>query len=565
MNIADKITLKNFLNTYFLTNNFEIIQKDNKQFIQHYVDNNTILEIELVYHSTTGRNLYRFPVYIITSNNQYSITTKEIINLLLDKLFNSNPKLLKGREKFISQLNNSHINLSAIFNKLTGSDIDKLFTHTASFDMTESAILGGHQMHPTPKSCIGFNQEQFIQYNPELRNTFQMHYFLADKSIVTTKNNQNILINQIIDKNYLKNNYKDKYLIPIHPWQAMHILQLPVIQNMLENGSLKDLGLQGIHVKASSSVRTVFADSSSYMLKLSLNISITNSMRMQYARELDRAIAADNFWKTNIGLHFSNKYPKFTPITDPAYLILHEDGNLIEETAVLFRHNPFIGKNNITNIAAICHDNHIDDTNRFNVIIPNLAKKLQTDTKSSALLWFKNFIDITIEPLLWLYTHHGIALEAHQQNLLISLDKDGLPNHAYYRDSQGYYISYEQSSILNQHSEIWEHFALGSNEFIDHHFTYYLICNTLFGVINALGVSGYISEDILILEFQKFIKNKKQEWPQTINNYLDYLLSTDSLPLKDNLQTRLYDLDELTAPLDQQSVYIDIKNVFKDK
>jgi hypothetical protein len=32
--------------------------------------------------------------------------------------------------------------------------------------------------------------------------------------------------------------------------------------------------------------------------------------------------------------------------------------------------------------------------------------------------------------------------------------------------------------------------------------------------------------------------------------------------MKDNLATRLQDLDELTAPLSQQSVYLEIKNPF---
>lgn len=299
------------------------------------------------------------------------------------------------------------------------------------------------------------------------------------------------------------------------------------------------------------------------MLKFSLNISITNSVRMQYLRELHRASAADLFWHTDIAKSLQAKYPEFSGITDPTFMYLHFNGVAIEETAVLFRNNPFINHNQATCLASLCHDKPFKKGNRFNRLIAKMANKYNISHENSTLIWFKSFLTTTIEPLLWLYTHYGIALEAHQQNLIVDLNNDGLPIKSYYRDSQGYYISSNQAKSLYEHNNLWQHFAIGNDEFIAHHFTYYLICNSLFGVINALGVSGNIDEKSLIKTFKEFLKDKQLQW-NPINNYLDYLLTTPTLPFKDNLQTKLYDLDELTAPLEQQSIYIEITNPFKE-
>ncbi len=84
-------------------------------------------------------------------------------------------------------------------------------------------------------------------------------------------------------------------------------------------------------------------------------------------------------------------------------------------------------------------------------------------------------------------------------------------------------------------------------------FSYYFFGNTLFGLINAIGATGYISEDELLIHLQQ---NLLQLW-RAISRYAHYyrvLLFNDSLPYKGNLLTRLHELDELIAPLEHQSV-----------
>lgn len=591
MKIAEQIALKSLLNAYLKSNDNHIIYtKDNKNFIDIRLSFfNAVLIVELEYLSLIGRHQFKFPLNISHEGSSKPVSFSSAIIALVyelsacdgieykDNVFESiyqllsdcsNTKIHKNIIKMLHQIKNSHKNLNLTFDTLTPQQINELFSLNVDFKLTEGALLSGHQMHPSPKSCNGFNDQEFMIYYPELRNQFQMHYFIAKSTHVYTEHALNGNTNSLIEKYFLKehgiDNLTNKVLIPVHPWQAIYLQSLEPIQRLLKDGGLIDLGLAGEYFTATSSVRTVYSENVPYMLKLSLNVMITNSVRMQYKRELDRAISVSKFWQGMIAQDLYKNFPVFIPITDPAFICLHENGQMIEESAVLFRTNPFMNNNNNAGcLASFCQDNPIKPGNRFNQIIPHLAK-IQGVTESIAgLIWFNQFLEVCIAPLLWLFTHYEIALEAHQQNLLVGLNEDGLPEVSYYRDSQGYYISHEALKFVDNDNKIFNDFVIGSSDFIGHHFTYYLVCNSVYGIINAIGYSGMVKEQELICAFQYFIQDKNQRWANKINNYLETLLHSPTLPFKDNLATRLNDLDELTASIEQQSIYIDIKNPFQ--
>lgn len=568
MKIAKKITLKSLLNAYLKNNHsYKVRKVDDIHYIDIYLKfAKATLIVELSYYSTIGRHQFKFPLQILANGASESseIGFWTAIEVLVYGLTDNNKVLNANTNKLIQQIRNSYKNLNLTFSELSKNEITELFTKKVNFKMSEGGLLAGHQMHPSPKSCQGFSNEEFCAYYPELRNKFQMHYFLASPKNAVSSSNLSQSTNDLLKKYFLDDKtYAEGVLIPVHPWQAQHLQKLDSIKQMIVNKTLVDLGPQGKYFTATSSVRSVYSEDIPYMLKLSLNVMITNSVRMQYVRELSRALSVGKFWEGEIASELRQKYPAFNAITDPAFICLHENGKMIEESAVLFRTNPFTDNdNNVTCLASLCQDDPLNRGNRFNSMIPQLKVKYILSGKDAALLWFKQFLSVCIEPLLWLFSHYEIALEAHQQNLLIYLDKDGLPQNGYFRDSQGYYISHTALNKLHNNSEIFNDFAQGSSEFISHHFSYYLVCNSIFGVINALGYSGFIPESDLIKAFQQFIFKKNQAWDTKINNYLNSLLYNPTLPFKDNLATKLYDLDELTAPLELQSVYTNIANPF---
>lgn len=568
MKIAEDITLKNILNCY-LIGNLNIMPKREGERVYFYIPlqaSGAKLKIGISYYSKTMRHQFELPPRIVMSNDSpRKISIMKAIKLLVEQRTIELNIPHTNKAKFMQQLKNSHANLKTSLGQLKIQEIAELFASKLDFVTSESGVLAGHQMHPSPKSCVGFDETHYNNYYPEFRKAFQLHYFWAKNDCVLAMSNHVDVESNLFLKSDLANslNITDGYLIPLHPWQALHLKSLPAIQRMLSNNTLNDLGAQGEYFNATSSVRSVYAQNSPYMLKLSLNVMITNSVRMQYERELYRAIAVSKFWQTEIGLELNKYYPQFTPITDPGFMCLHENGSLIEESAVLMRENPFRDSgNNVTCLASLCQDNPYRKNNRFNSIIPNIAHKYALDHTQAAYLWFNTFLTICIEPLLWLFCQHGVALEAHQQNLLLKLDDDGLPKHAYYRDSQGYYVTENVSEVRSQYKDIYSNFASGSYEFISHHFSYYLIMNSVIGVINALGYSGLIEEERLIKCMQDFILDKQRAWPKEKNKYLNGLLNNPTLPIKDNLATKLFDLDELTASLEEQSVYNNIPNPF---
>lgn len=568
MKIAKKITLKSLLNAYLKNNHsYKLREVNGIHYIDIYLESaKATLIVELNYYSTIGRHQFKFPLHVLANGaiEPLEINFWTAIEILVHSLIKNNKALTANTNKLIQQIKNSYKNLNITFGELSEEKIAELFGRKVNFKMSEGGLLAGHQMHPTPKSCEGFSNEEFCAYYPELRNEFQLHYFLASPENAISISSLSQTTNEVLKKHFLDNtNYADGILIPIHPWQAQHLHKLDSIKRMLANKTLIDLGQQAKYFTATSSVRSVYSEITPYMLKFSLNVMITNSVRMQYERELSRAISVNKFWEGDIAVELRQKYPMFNAITDPAFICLHENGKMIEESAVLFRNNPFTdNNNNVTCLAALCQDDPHNPGNRFNNIIPELALKCVITEEDAALLWFNRFLSICIEPLLWLFSHYEIALEAHQQNLLTNLDENGLPQNGYFRDSQGYYISHAALSKLDNYSGIFNDFAQGSSEFISHHFSYYLVCNSIFGVINAIGYSGFVSEAQLIKQFQQFIFKLDQSWENQVNNYLNNLLYSQTLPFKDNLATKLYDLDELTAPLELQSVYTDIANPF---
>ena len=160
---------------------------------------------------------------------------------------------------------------------------------------------------------------------------------------------------------------------------------------------------------------------------------------------------------------------------------------------------------------------------------------------------------------MYVYHRYGMAFESHQQNVLVELE-NAQPKHVWLRDNQGfYYIEEYATEILQEFPELQEKaHAVGSKAFVDERFSYYFFGNTLFGIINAIGATGHVTEQRLLDLLQERLIELFEQYPES--SLLDGLLNHSTLPYKGNLLTRLYELDELTAPVEQQSIYIQLPN-----
>ncbi|BAB72352.1 IucA/IucC family protein [Anabaena sp. FACHB-709] len=582
--IAEQATIHSFLNCYLRETNtgklittatkdadiLEVFQNTNTKSLIccELKQQNLRLLIGLRYYSPTGRHLFAFPLYYqVDKGNLLELDYLTLATLITKELSLAGGSNSHQDELILRVIQScNHIEY---FVQKRRQDIEKLYTFNSNFIASEQALVFGHHLHPTPKSRQGFADHELSIYSPELKGSFPLHYFRIHQSMVlegsqlsqtaTTLIKSELLADPKVD-NQFKNTYcnEDEYaLLPIHPWQANYLLQQPQIQQLIKQEILQDLGLVGRAYQPTSSIRTVYHPDAAFMLKLSLNIKITNSVRTNLYKELERSLEVHQILTSEIGQQLYQRFPEFQIITDPAYITLKIDGVAVDGFSTILRENPFLNnpQTDATCVVALCQDSILGNGSRLARIIEELAQQENRSTEAVSLDWFNRYLQIYLEPILWLYFTYGIGLEAHQQNSVVQL-KNGYPEKFFYRDNQGYYYRRSCHQLLDnilpgisQKSE-----TICDDEVIDERLTYYLFFNNLFGLINAFGVAGLVDEELLLGELRNILGKYSEH--SLVNN----LLFQSQLLCKANLLTRFHNLDELVGPVSTQSVYVAVDN-----
>ncbi|MBD1833092.1 IucA/IucC family siderophore biosynthesis protein [Cyanobacteria bacterium FACHB-472] len=528
----------------------------------------------LRYFSPTGRHIFSFPLYYQPGGKKELIQLDYItLVALIAKELSLSSGSNGNQDELLLRTLQSCRNIEQ-FVRNRRRDAELLYAFNSSFIETEQALVFGHLMHPTPKSRQGFSEDELFAYSPELKGNFPLHYFRAHCSIVqegsaleqtaTNLIKAELLADAAIDAEF-KTKYcgEDEYtLLPVHPWQANFMMRQPAVQKLLERGLLEDLKLQGRAYLPTSSVRTVYHPDAAFMLKLSLNVKITNSLRTNLYKELERSVEVYQIMASQIGKDLRQNFPNFNIIRDPAYITLKIDGEPADGFATILRENPFQANpaTDASCLIALCQDSIFGDGSRLAQIIRQLAKQEQRSTSDISLDWFRRYLKISLEPILWLYFTYGIGVEAHQQNSVLQL-QDGYPYRFFYRDNQGYYYrqSFHQKldSLIPGIGEKSQTFC--EDAVIDERLGYYLFMNNILGIINAFGVAELVDENLLLSELRTALE-KQTLLEQGCSNLLPNLLSQPQLRCKGNLLTRFHDMDELVGSVATQSVYVTIDN-----
>ncbi|WP_152976434.1 IucA/IucC family protein [Alkalihalophilus marmarensis] len=592
--IAEKATIQSFLNCYLretgkgsLINKSQFNELTNDHLFAHSEVSQVIhtklayqnmdLFIPLEYWSLTGRHLFSFPLYYAQNTEQSDLLELDyltLVSLVIKELtLESGGGSTREQDELMMRVILSCQNIE-MFVRERLEEADELTAFDMDFIDAEQALLLGHLLHPTPKSRQGISEWDRAQYSPELRGSFQLHYFRVHRSLVYERSalqhsTTHLIKQKLIDHSDTSSDFKEKYcekdeysLIPVHPWQADYLMRKPQVQRAINDGLIENLGKQGAAYEPTSSVRTVYHPNEDYMYKFSLNIKITNSVRANKNMELERGVEVKHLLDTEIGKDLKRRFPNFEVIKDPAFITVKLDGENESGFEVILRENLFKKEEarNATPIAALCQDTVSGPPSRLAAIIQRLAEKEGRSVEAVSIDWFTRYLNRSLKPIFWLYLNHGIALEAHQQNSVIHL-KDGYPDRFYYRDNQGYYFSesfYEKlSHVLPGISE--KSNTVCSDAIADERLRYYFYFNNILGLINAFGVARLVDESILLETLREAIL--EIEIPAKSSSMLiESLLYEKTLPCKANLLTRFHDMDELTGSLETQSVYVEIDN-----
>ncbi|MBL1261057.1 MAG: GNAT family N-acetyltransferase [Thiotrichaceae bacterium] len=534
----------------------------------------------LEYFSFTGRHKFSFPVVVrevgsegfaevsleefsrLTSENyllQNEIESRDGMNVLLGRLHNS----VENTAKFIRH------------RQMESGDIDDIFADTVSFIDAEQSLLLGHAMHPVAKSRIGFDDAQLVDYSPETKSKFQLHYFLVSADLIWEKHLDTCLSSTLKDQ-FMQEPHMDAEtqariadsdhwkVLPCHPWQAKHMLKQAVIQELIDNKLIFSLGECGSLYTATSSIRTLYSDESDYMLKFSLNVQITNSERVNLPKELMRGYEFAKLMRTEFGETLGEQYPRFQAVTDPGFMAVRYKGKVIDGFSTVVRNNPFksMPEKNISLLAAWCQDPILPyQQNRIVKTIIDIAKNEKRAVNNVALDWFERYLQISLIPLVKMYNTHGLFLEGHGQNCLLEVDGNGYPAIFYFRDNQGYFFreggEHYAKQLLPELGD--ESLCIADVSFLNPKFTYYFVINNIITVINSIGRARLVEETHLVgmmsEALQALLPGDKTGW-------VSYMIQSRDLEVKANLLTRLHDYDELMRPLETHAVYVDYPNPF---
>lgn len=587
----DRLTLQNLVNAYsYETGRGKIIQIDEQNALQQQISQNKpILLLNLAPHNT----VMAVPVDRVSKLGQHrfadtpSVLSAASLNEHQHEHQWLKPSAMSLASFIIEDIVHQHkgdITLDGngvlkrwlesyeglqIILEHRNDEIDDIVDDKQDFIQTEQSLIYGHAMHPTPKGRAGFYGAEWAKYAPETNSKTQLNYWLVhseyiieefvDGDSITAELKEKLVADMSDYQQQLIAQNPEHKLLPLHPWQATFLQQQAWYQQLVESGQLFDLGALGWYLHPTTSVRTLAAFDAPWMFKLSLSVAITNSVRINLPKECKRGMHACRIWRSDYGTQLGAEYPTIAVLNDPAWIALRINGKIIDETICILRDNPFTQSMQVTNLASLSQDHPTRLTNRLATLFQSIHQRTNQPLDKVATEWFDTYLQVGFIPLIHLYYQHGIGFEVHQQNSLIEL-KDGYPAKFWARDNQGFgYIAEYAMPLIDAYPElISEGECVIPEDFADSRVAYYLVGNTIFGLITAIARTQLVSETALLATFRDCLVMLEKQYPH--RSLFDLLLRSPTLPFKGNLLTRLHALDELTAPVETQSIYVDIAN-----
>jgi len=525
----------------------------------------------LSYRSPTGRHLFAFPVYYRCSGaDVHPIDTATLASLVIKEL----TMTMEGEavpDELLERVLRSKQAVEQFVAARAGDD-ESLYAERLSLREAEQALVFGHHLHPTPKSRQGIAEHNRETYAPELRGSFPLQYFGVDPALVVTESaldrsaaewvREALRDDPDVSETFVAEHVESEdVLFPTHPWQAEYLLDQPHVEEQLGDG-IEHLGAVGREFAPTASVRTLYSPEAPFMVKSSLGVAITNSVRKQTHVELRRGVAIAELLDTGFGDELAERFPDFDIVRDPAYLAL-DVGESESGLETILRANPFRGDaaENATPVVSLCQD-AITGRSRLGRIVTSIARREGRDTDEVSADWFERYLERSVRPILWLYLVQGLGVEAHQQNAVLTLDDEGYPDEFHYRDNQGFFFPESRVDVAEQYlPDVGDRADTVLPDILtDIGLTYYVVLNNALGVVNALGCAGVADEHRLLEIMRAELERARDRYDHEASTALDQLLKSETVPCKANLLTRFRGMDELENDIENQSVYTNVDN-----
>ena len=501
---------------------------------------------------------YRYLSYFLFQSDtqeQQELDWNELQVILLNDL--ANRFNTDANDELLAQMNNSEQVLAyLLLNRKSSQESANLYLES------ESKLLLGHATHPAAKSRLGFSQQDILDYSPELRANFQLHYFAA-KSDKVKRLGSGLSDAKLREFSATHDSLSPDYaLLPVHPWQAKYLLKQDVIIKLIEQGLLIDLGVRGKKLTATSSLRTLYNPELDFFIKGSLNVRITNCVRKNAYYELESAVKLTELLAPNFN-QLEKKHLGLKIMREPGCLTLDFDELDVEQRiqveegfGVLFRENPSELREQNILLAGSLFTQGVSGESNVKTHIWHLSQHSQMSYEQSSLLWFKSYLDALLPSMFDALFEHGLVFEPHLQNILIKLDQD-LVAGVWIRDLEGTKLNQQAWQIqqLSNMSEKASSSVLYDQEKCWNRLAYCLFINNIVQAIFCIARRESVLEARLWhqvrLTVQQYLGQSNSEFAA---NKLGDLLAGKAIPNKANLITRFL------KRADKQAEYTDFPN-----
>ncbi|WP_405406237.1 IucA/IucC family protein [Paracoccus sp. Ld10] len=256
----------------------------------------------------------------------------------------------------------------------------------------EASLIEGHPYHPGFKTRIGFSDADNAAFGPEGGRPIVPVWLSVDSALVTRAGTDPA------------QGWAPPGAVPVHPWQWRTLQRDPAVQALMARGALRVLPIDGPRMQATASLRTLAACDGGDHLKLSVGVGVTSSVRDLVPWSVAVAPVLSD-WLGRV-VASDDDLAGLTILPEHGAAIVARD-QLGGRLAVIRRSPPPPGAVPLSALSLTQPDGR-----------PLIAPWLDAHGTRA---WTARLLAI-LRPVWRLMTHHGIALEAHGQNLLMTHD-----------------------------------------------------------------------------------------------------------------------------------------------
>ncbi|MBA8762007.1 IucA/IucC family protein [Staphylococcus coagulans] len=293
---------------------------------------------------------------------------------------------------------------------------------------TEGMVWDGHPSHPLTKTKLPLTVDEIQKYAPEFMKVIPLKIVLVHQSILkftSMTDQEDFVLREIIPdmESQLRQwmqmyqSSLDEYRVMfVHPWQYENVITEEFGQWIAEHLVIPTPFT--VDSKATLSFRTMRLLKYPFHIKLPMNVQATSAVRT-----VSTVTTVDGPKLSYQLQEMLDIYPTLTIAAEPYGAHLDVEADLARQFAMIVRYAIEDKKQNHTQIvtAALTQINPVDGQ----IVIDSLIEYVYGEISQDTIVQFMTqYIQALIPPLIGYIQKYGIALEAHQQNTVLQIDKD---------------------------------------------------------------------------------------------------------------------------------------------